>query len=119
VVDDEELVRRSTVRLLEQAGYHVLTARDGMEAIERYKEHCAEVSLVLLDLMMPKMSGEQVFRALKKIDGNVRVLVTSGYSDEDKARSVIESGAAGFLQKPYDAAGLSDAMRRALLGQRE
>lgn len=110
IVDDDDLVRRGAKRLLQKLGYTVLEACDGLEAVDCYKSNGSEIALVLLDLVMPRMNGEQTFFALKELDPDVRVLVTSGYTDEDRAQRISAAGAGGFIQKPYDASGLAQAM---------
>src|SRR5207253_11191775 len=114
VVGDEDLVRRTTSRLLLDSRFRVLHARDGGEALEQYKAHKDEICVVLLDLIMPNMNGEQTYAALKDLDPAVRVLVVSGFSDEEKARRVLSAGAHGFLQKPYDADALTGALHSVL-----
>ncbi|MEA3409649.1 MAG: ATP-binding protein, partial [Candidatus Eisenbacteria bacterium] len=79
LVDDEDAVRDIGMRLLEQAGFEVVGAADGCEAVDYYREHSGDVSCVLLDLTMPKMGGEETFQELRKIRGDVRVVLSSGF----------------------------------------
>ena len=82
VVDDEEIVRSLAKKMVEIAGFSVLTANDGEEAVRVYREHQNEIACVLLDLTMPKMGGEETFRAIRQISPGVRVILSSGYSEE-------------------------------------
>jgi CheY-like chemotaxis protein len=102
LVDDEPMVRSSCKRLLDRLGYRVLLASNGEEALVIYQENREDVWLVILDLIMPMMDGEEAFIKLKEIDSDVRVLLSSGYSKEEKADALLGIGAAGFLQKPFD-----------------
>ena len=114
VVDDEELVRALAKELLSGLGYEVLTARDGIEALERYRERAADIDLVLLDLVMPRMGGRECLRALRRIDPQVRVLFSSGWPLDEGLQGVQAEGAVGFLPKPYQMAVLAEAVARAL-----
>ncbi len=110
LVDDEDLVRKSTARLLVSMGYTVLTASGGDEALTIYKEKMSSISVVLLDLLMPKMSGEQTYQALLELDPSVRVVILSGYSDEVRAQQVLSAGARGFISKPFTVGELKKAL---------
>jgi signal transduction histidine kinase/ActR/RegA family two-component response regulator len=101
LVDDEDAVRDIGRRLLEEAGFEVVGAADGTEAVDYYREHADEVSCVLLDLTMPKMGGEETFRELRKIRGDVRVVLSSGFSEQEAVGRFAEGGITGFVQKPY------------------
>ena len=101
LVDDEQTILEACAAMLERMGYHVLVARGGNEAITIYREHQAEIDLVILDIIMPDMSGGEVFDHLLRIDPEVRVLLSSGYSIEDQAAEIMGRGCDGFIQKPY------------------
>jgi CheY-like chemotaxis protein len=101
LVDDEDAVRDIGMRLLEQAGFAVIGAADGFEALDYYREHSEEISCVLLDLTMPRMGGEETFRELRKIREDVRVVVSSGYSEQEVVGKFTDGGIVGFVQKPY------------------
>jgi len=101
LVDDEDAVRDIGTRLLEQAGFAVVGAADGCEAVDYYREHCDDVSCVLLDLTMPKMGGEETFQELRKIRADVRVVLSSGFSEQEVVGRFAEGGISGFVQKPY------------------
>ncbi|PIW01148.1 MAG: hypothetical protein COW41_03420 [Deltaproteobacteria bacterium CG17_big_fil_post_rev_8_21_14_2_50_51_6] len=88
--------------MLERLGYEVLTASGAMEAIEIFNRESAKIGLVILDMIMPEMGGAALFERLKKINPAVRVLLSSGYSLEEQARRMLDSGRCGFIQKPFD-----------------
>jgi signal transduction histidine kinase/CheY-like chemotaxis protein len=111
LVDDEEEVLEVAEKLLKVVGYHVLTAREGREAIEVYKNHRETVDLVLLDIIMPDMKGGEVFDRLKEINPEVKVLLSSGYSIDGEATQILERGGKGFIQKPFDMEQLSQSIR--------
>jgi PAS domain S-box-containing protein len=114
VVDDQKRIRRLAARILEDAGFRVLSAADGLEAIELIREHAGRVRLVLLDLTMPDMVGDEVLRALRAIDPDVRVLLSSGYDETDAMSRIPSSKVWGFVAKPYRPAELLARVREAL-----
>ena len=116
VVDDEEAVREVINSVLEFAGFDTLVAKDGSTAVQLFRENGAEIGIVLLDLSMPGLSGEQTFKELRRLDPTVRVLLSSGYSEAEATRRFVGRGLAGFIQKPYRPEQLVDAVRRALRG---
>jgi two-component system cell cycle sensor histidine kinase/response regulator CckA len=101
VVDDEEIVLEVASSMLESAGFNVLNASDGQECIEIFQRHQDEILLVLLDATMPNMNGEEAFRELKRLQSDVKVILTSGYSEQDATHHFFNEGLAGFIQKPY------------------
>lgn len=107
VVDDEEMIRSSAKRLIEKLGPKVFLAASGEEAIEIFQANRNEISLVILDLLMPGMDGEETFFKLRAIDPKVPVLISSGYTREGKAEDLLRAGATGFLQKPFDLHAIS------------
>jgi signal transduction histidine kinase/CheY-like chemotaxis protein len=102
VIDDEEVVRKSTRRLLSMLGYKVLCAADGLEGVALFKKHHEEITFVLLDLIMPVMGGARAFRAIRDVAPAAKVVVSSGFTDEDQVRELMAGGAVGFLPKPFD-----------------
>jgi two-component system, cell cycle sensor histidine kinase and response regulator CckA len=114
LVDDEDLIRDLGERILRKAGYNVVTASDGKEALERYATARESISLVVLDLVMPEMSGKQCLQRLLALDPNVQVLIASGYSASDEQHGTGAAGAKGFVGKPYDMKRLLRAVRDAL-----
>ena len=113
IVDDEELVRQTASHALERYGYRTVLAQNGREAAEVYRRE-PEISLVLLDLTMPVMSGEETLRQLQAIRGEVRVLLTSGYSEAEAVQRFAGKGISGFLQKPFTAAGLAERVKQVI-----
>ena len=110
LVDDDETVRTVTSAMLEHVGLTVVTARDGCEAVQIFGEAPESFDCVLLDLTMPGMDGEELLRELKYLSPDVRVVLCSGYDEQDVARRFVGQGVAGFLQKPYDLAALAAAL---------
>ena len=115
VIDDEAEVRATARAMLEALGYDVVEADDGRTGLLAYDRQASEIDAVLLDMTMPIMSGEEVFRALKSRDPGVKIVLSTGYSQVDARRRGILDGCAAFLQKPYTVRQLSEAMARALL----
>jgi CheY-like chemotaxis protein len=111
LVDDEESVRTMGNRMLERNGFRVLTAADGREALEIYRARRGEIALVLLDLTMPDLDGEETFHELRRIDPNVRVVMSSGYTESEIIPRFAGQPLAGFLQKPYSTTALMDCLR--------
>ena len=101
LVDDELTVRVTTGRMLESIGFTVLTANDGREGVERFRAGGADIRAVLLDLTMPHLDGEAAFRELRELRPDVRVLLMSGYNEQEATSRFIGKGLAGFLQKPF------------------
>ena len=101
VIDDERAVREAVIDILEMEGIDVLTAANGDEGIALYKTQAQDIDLVLLDLSMPGKSGHETFLELQQFDPNVRILLSSGYSEADATRGFARPPLVGFLQKPY------------------
>lgn len=101
VADDEEDVRAMVRAMLESFGYQVIEARDGEEAVAVFRERHAEIDLVLLDLVMPRMTGEEAFEQMRRIDPSVRGLLASGYDESGRVGEIEARGFGGFLQKPF------------------
>jgi PAS domain S-box-containing protein len=114
VVEDEESVRNLTRRMLERAGFTVLTVDDGRQAVELYQRIMAEVALVILDLTMPHLDGEACFRELRLLKPEVKVILSSGYNEQDIVNLFAGKGLAGFVQKPYTNDELLAKVRDAL-----
>jgi len=107
VVDDEDEVRVVTRRMLESAGFDVLVARDGLEALEVYRQRGDEIEAVVLDMTMPNLGGDETWQRLRELDPRVRVLFCSGYSEESADGILEEAGSqVGFIHKPYRRADL-------------
>jgi len=115
-VDDEESLRMLAVGMLGRLGYQVLTAGNGLEAVKTFAERRGEIAVVILDMTMPGMGGEETFHRLKEIAPSARILISSGYAMEGRPQSLLSAGAAGFLQKPYRVGTLAATLRRILGG---
>ncbi|MHC5055937.1 MAG: PAS domain S-box protein [Planctomycetota bacterium] len=118
VVDDEESVRQICMDMLTRLGYKVLLVKDGNEAVRCYEERGDEIDLVILDMTMPVMDGRECFRKLREIDPSVKVVVSTGHALNGAAQTIMDEGAARFLQKPFVLAQLSEAVAKALHGDR-
>ena len=114
LVDDEDSVRTLGARMLERIGFQALVASDGQEALELYQVRREEIVLVLLDLTMPYMDGEETFRQLLRLDPQVRVVMTSGYTENEMAPRFTGQRVCGFLEKPYTLEALTHCLREAL-----
>jgi CheY-like chemotaxis protein len=119
VVDDEEVVRKTARMTLQKYGYRVLTADNGEAAVQLFESMPGEIELVVLDLTMPAMSGEVAFEHLMRLDPAVRVLLSSGFSYSEVSERFHGRGLAGFLQKPYTATTLGEAVQAAILASRQ
>jgi two-component system, cell cycle sensor histidine kinase and response regulator CckA len=114
VVDDEPFVREVVSDILTQQGMRVLVAGDGYEGLEQFKTHRAEIDLILLDMKMPGMNGEQVYHAVRAIDDNCRVILSSGYLDTDSTTQLSQRPFTSFLPKPYDLETLVNSVKEML-----
>lgn len=114
LVDDEETVRTLGKRMLERLGFDVLVACDGREALNLFAAHGEEIVCVILDLTMPHMDGEETFRELRRIRPNVRVVMSSGYNEQEIVQRFAGKSLAGFIQKPYQLARLAATLRNIL-----
>ena len=110
VVDDEEVIRTMLARLASRMGYHILTAADGQEGLEKYRQNAAEINGVVLDMNMPVMGGRETFLKMKKINPEVRALLSTGYGANEEAQEILDLGAVGLLSKPYDMSQLSEQL---------
>jgi CheY-like chemotaxis protein len=111
LVDDEAIVIDVIGQILERLGYNLLVAHGGKEAIEIYWANREKIDLVILDLIMPDLSGSATFDRLKGIDPKVKVLLSSGYSRDGQAQEILERGCNGFIQKPFNMKDLSRKIR--------
>ena len=105
VVEDEEMVLEVGSLMLQKLGYSVLTASNGYEAIEIFKEN--KVAFVILDMRMPGMNGHEIYHQLKKIQPKVKVLLASGYTGDQSEKRLESIGFDGFIQKPFNLKQLS------------
>ncbi|MBL4775124.1 MAG: response regulator, partial [Mariprofundus sp.] len=114
LVDDEENVRDMATLMIENMGFQALVAHNGKQAIELYQQHMAQIELVLLDYIMPKMNGHEVFAELIKFNPDVRVVLTSGYTEIKATAAFKHTDLYGFLQKPYDFGIMNKIVKQAL-----
>jgi PAS domain S-box-containing protein len=113
VIDDEPIIRNISKATLENLGYSVLIAKDGLQGIDVYKQNQEEIDLVLMDMIMPRMNGKECFKNLKAYDPDIKVIIASGYANVE-AEELNTMGFAGFLSKPYDRATLSEMLAKVL-----
>jgi CheY-like chemotaxis protein len=114
LVDDEEIVLDVSREILEFLGYRVFAAANGQEAIDIFEEKKGEIDLVLLDMIMPGISGGETFDRLRQLDPAIKIILSSGYSVNGKAKEILDRGCQGFLQKPFHLEILSRRLREIL-----
>ena len=114
LVDDEEAIRELGKDILARFGYTVLIASDGETALEIYRENKKEISLVILDIIMPGMGGRKCLEELLKINPELRIIIASGYSINGPSKEVLKAGAKGFISKPYNINQILKAVRETL-----
>jgi len=115
-VDDEEDIRSFIRDMLQSHNYRVLSAANGAQALEIYAARGHEIALVILDMVMPGLGGEDTFLRMKAINPEVKALLSTGYSQDGPAGEIIGKGVRGFIQKPYDFSRLLIMLRRVLDG---
>jgi CheY-like chemotaxis protein len=111
IVDDEEMVRKVCCAMVQGLGYRTMSASDGREAVELFSAHADEISSVIMDLSMPQMDGLVASAEIRRIRPGVNVILSSGYSEEEAARSLKHEGGC-FIQKPYNLESLRQALSR-------
>jgi CheY-like chemotaxis protein len=116
LVDDEEPVLEVGGMMLERVGFKVRTAKNGREALEVFRQCQADIVCVVLDLMMPNMDGEETLAELRRVQEDVKVVLSSGYHEQDVTERLAATGFAGFLKKPYTEDTLIGQLRHALEG---
>lgn len=114
IVDDEETVRTVAARMIERLGYEVMLAADGREAVEKFRTEPGRFAFVLLDLTMPHLDGEETFRQMRQLNPNVRVILTSGFNQQEAINRFTGKGLAGFIQKPFELQQLTQVIRAAV-----
>ena len=113
-VDDEDVIIDVNREILESLGYKVVAAKSGQEAIEIYRKLRGKIGLIILDMIMPGMDGEATYDSLRKINDDVRVILSSGYSKNEQAKAILEKGCQAFIQKPFSISDLSMTIRQVL-----
>jgi CheY-like chemotaxis protein len=101
LIDDEEIIRMTSGEILSELGYEVLSAASGDEGMAILKERASSISLIILDMSMPGKSGLEIYREIKSFLPSMKVLLTSGYKEEEKVEQMLEEANDGFIQKPY------------------
>lgn len=114
LVDDEEPVLKLGGKVLNRLGYTVFDASNGHEAVDIYQTNRDAIDLVILDMIMPDISGDKVYDMLKSIDPNIKVLLCSGYGFDKRVTEILAQGCSGFIQKPFDMVTLSYKIRKIL-----
>ncbi|MHC4974805.1 MAG: response regulator [Planctomycetota bacterium] len=117
IVDDEEVVRNTASTMLRHLGYEVVAMADGADAVLYYQHFGESVNLVLLDMVMPKMSGHDCFLALKELDPDIKVVLSTGFGLNEAAQAILDAGALGFAQKPYRVTELSEVVATVMRGE--
>jgi two-component system cell cycle sensor histidine kinase/response regulator CckA len=119
LVDDDESVRAVGRKMLERIGFTVVTASDGSEAIARFRERADDIICAIVDLTMPHVDGAETFRELRRMRPGVRVILSSGYNEQDVTQRFVGKGLAGFIQKPYQLSTLVAVLKEVLEKSRE
>jgi len=114
LVDDEPDLRSSIAAMLEHVGFEVEVAADGQEALERFRP--GAYAVVLMDLTMPRLDGKEAFRRMRELDPSVKVVLSSGYNEQEAIQQFLGRGLAGFIQKPYQMRTLIETLEKALRG---
>ncbi|SEA60093.1 PAS domain S-box-containing protein [Desulfuromusa kysingii] len=114
LIDDEEAVLNISQEMLSEFGFEVITARDGIEALQIFKQRHEQIRFVLMDLTMPNMDGEEAFREFRRIDPQVKVIICSGYNEQEVSQKFVGKGLAGFLKKPYMLSELQNTIQKLL-----
>ncbi len=114
IVDDEKIIRYLLSEMLCELGYEVFSAADGREAVQIYEEHWSEIDVVLLDMNMPRMNGREALMGMKRINPDVRIVISSGYVKYDSLEAMRKDGVVGFIQKPYRLEDLAKALALAI-----
>jgi len=117
LVDDEEMIIEVNQEILKALGYKTMIARSGKGAIEIYKNSREKINMVIMDMIIPGMSGKEFYNNLKKVDPEIKVLLSSGYSISGQATEILERGCNGFIQKPFKLRELSFKIREVLDGK--
>jgi DNA-binding response OmpR family regulator len=117
VVDDDEGVRELLNETLQRAGFTVLLAEDGRDAVKLFQRHADEIQVVVLDRTMPNIDGEEAFDEIRRIRSDAPIILVSGYSEERAAWNFIDRGIDAFLHKPFEPMALLERVRRILEGE--
>ncbi|MCK5296081.1 MAG: response regulator, partial [Alphaproteobacteria bacterium] len=111
LIEDEEIIRKTTCDILKELGYEVFSAKDEVQGVKLYKENSSRIDLVILDMIMPKMSGEEAFNAIFSINPEVKIIITSGFSHGIKVQQLqANNDNVAFIKKPYHVNELSEVI---------
>lgn len=110
IVEDDAMNRKMSAKLIAKLGYHVITASNGKEAIEIYRESSSEIDGVILDIHMPLLNGEATFMYMHQINPDIRVIISTGYGKTDEVERLLQVGVRGLLNKPYEYDKLNEAL---------
>jgi CheY-like chemotaxis protein len=110
MVDDEPMILRISKRLLNRLGYEVILAQSGQDAIQMLEKYRDDISLIILDMIMPQMGGIDTFERLRQIDPDAKIVISSGLHHDESVDEMLKNGALGFVTKPYDLNELSKTM---------
>ena len=114
LVDDEEIVIGVGRQMLEKLGFSVLTAENGKEALDVYKNNQYDIDLIVLDMIMPDMGAAETYDELQSINPAIKVLLSSGYGADQQTSELIRRGCSGFIQKPFNMQSLSEKIEEIL-----
>ena len=117
LVEDEEMLLALVKTVLEEQGFHVLSAKDGEEAFSVYNQHRNEIAVVVSDMGLPKLSGWEVLHKMREINPNAKVILASGYSDPKIESEMMREGAKDYVAKPYDTDEISRKIREVIEGK--
>jgi DNA-binding NtrC family response regulator len=101
IIDDEEMIRDLARDMLEMHGFHILSAENGVDGVAVFKKNKDNIACIILDVTMPRMSGRETYQQLKKIDKNVKIILSTGHGKGEMAQEIIALGIHGVIQKPY------------------
>ncbi|MBI4964456.1 MAG: PAS domain S-box protein [Desulfomonile tiedjei] len=110
VIDDEEIMQQLLSEMLQEMGFKVLSARDGVEGLEIYRKQWRKIDLVIVDMIMPRLSGRETFLGMKQINPSIKAILSTGFSKDGEVRDTLDQGVAGFIQKPFKTDELSDVI---------
>lgn len=114
IVDDELLIRTLFSRLIDKLGYTTMTASNGAEAIEVFSKYKDEIDAVILDMVMPDINGDKVFKHLREIQSDIKILLSTGYSEDESIEELLAQGNANFIQKPFTIDSITPVLKELL-----
>jgi two-component system, cell cycle sensor histidine kinase and response regulator CckA len=112
IVEDEEMMMTILSEMLKSKGYNIIQARDGVEGLNAFNSHCDTIGMVILDMGLPRLSGQELYKRMKNMRKDVKVIVASGFVDASLKDSLIEDGIKAYIQKPYNAKEMLSVIRQ-------